>query len=163
KPQRLVIDSLSEIRLLAQSPLRYRRQILGLKNFFAGQKCTVLMLDDRGVDEGDTQLMTLAHGVITLEQLAPVYGAERRRLRIHKSGGVKYRGGYHDFAIRTGGIVVYPRLVASEHRDDFTPQRLTSGLPAVDKLLGGGIDRGTSTLIMGPAGAGKSALATQYV
>ena len=163
KPQRLVIDSLSEIRLLAQSPLRYRRQILGLKHFFSGQNCTVLMLDDRGVGEGDMQLMTLAHGVIMLEQLAPLYGAERRRMRISKFRGVKYRGGYHDFAIRTGGIVVYPRLVASEHRDDFTPQRLTSGLPELDELLGGGIDRGTSTLIMGPAGSGKSALATQYV
>ena len=162
KPQRLVIDSLSEIRLLAQSPLRYRRQILGLKHFFGTQQCTVLMLDDRNVGEGDMQLMTLAHGVIMLEQLAPLYGAERRRLRVSKFRGVKYRGGYHDFAIRTGGIVIYPRLVASEHRDDFSPQRLASGLPEVDDLLGGGIDRGTSTLIMGPAGAGKSALATQY-
>ena len=163
KPQRLVIDSLSEIRLLAQSPLRYRRQILGLKHFFSTQQCTVLMLDDKGVDEGDMQLQTLAHGVLLLEQLAPQYGAERRRLRVSKYRGVKYRGGYHDFAIRTGGIVVYPRLVASEHRDDFAPQRLASGLPEVDELLGGGIDRGTSTLIMGPAGAGKSALAMQYV
>jgi circadian clock protein KaiC len=163
KPQRLVIDSLSEIRLLAQSPLRYRRQILGLKHFFSTRQCTVLMLDDKSVAEGDMQLMTLAHGVLMLEQLAPQYGAERRRLRVSKFRGVKYRGGYHDFAIRTGGIIVYPRLVASEHRDDFTPQRLTSGLPEVDELLGGGIDRGTSTLIMGPAGAGKSALATQYV
>jgi circadian clock protein KaiC len=163
KPQRLVIDSLSEIRLLAQSPLRYRRQILGLKHFFSNQQCTVLMLDDKGVGEGDMQLQTLAHGVLLLEQLAPQYGAERRRLRVSKYRGVKYRGGYHDFAIRTGGIVVYPRLVASEHRDDFAPQRLASGLPEVDELLGGGIDRGTSTLIMGPAGAGKSALAMQYV
>jgi circadian clock protein KaiC len=163
KPQRLVIDSLSEIRLLAGSPLRYRRQILGLKHFFAGQQCTVLMLDDRSMLEGDMQLMTLAHGVLMLEQLTPMYGAERRRLRVSKFRGVKYRGGYHDFAIRTGGLVVYPRLVASEHRDDFTPQRLASGLPEVDELLGGGIDRGTSTLIMGPAGSGKSALATQYV
>jgi circadian clock protein KaiC len=163
QPQRLVIDSLSEIRLLAQSPLRYRRQILGLKNFFNNHQCTVLMLDDRPALEGDMQLMTLAHGVIMLEQLAPVYGAERRRLRVSKFRGVKYRGGYHDFAIRTGGIVVYPRLVAAEHRDDFTPQRLASGLGEIDDLLGGGIDRGTSTLIMGPAGSGKSALATQYV
>lgn len=163
KPQRLVIDSLSEIRLLAQSPLRYRRQILGLKNFFSNQQCTVLMLDDKGVQEGDMQLQTLAHGVLLLEQLAPQYGAERRRMRVSKYRGVKYRGGYHDFAIRTGGIMVYPRLVASEHRDDFTPQRLASGLAEVDALLGGGIDRGTSTLIMGPAGAGKSALAMQYV
>jgi circadian clock protein KaiC len=163
KPQRLVIDSLSEIRLLAQNALRYRRQILGLKHYFAGRECTVLMLDDRNAEDGDMQLMTLAHGVVMLEQLAPLYGAERRRIRISKFRGVKYRGGYHDFAIRTGGIVVYPRLVASEHRDDYTPQRMMSGMAEVDSLLGGGIDRGTSTLIMGPAGAGKSALATHYV
>jgi circadian clock protein KaiC len=163
KPQRLVIDSLSEIRLLAQSALRYRRQILGLKHYFTGRQCTVLMLDDRNADNGDMQLMTLAHGVITLEQLAPLYGAERRRMRVSKFRGIKYRGGYHDFNIRTGGIVAYPRLVASEHRDDFAPRRMESGIPAVDEILGGGIDRGTSTLIMGPAGAGKSALATRYV
>jgi len=163
KPQRLVIDSLSEIRLLAQNPLRYRRQILGLKRYFSGRECTVLLLDDRNVEEGDMQLMTLAHGVLMLEQLAPEYGAERRRIRISKFRGVKYRGGYHDFSIRTGGIIVYPRLVASEHREDFAPQRMMSGLAEVDALLGGGIDRGTSTLIMGPAGSGKSALATHYV
>lgn len=163
KPQRLVIDSLSEIRLLAQNPLRYRRQILGLKHYFSGRDCTVLMLDDRSVEEGDMQLMTLAHGVLLLEQLAPEYGAERRRIRVSKFRGVKYRGGYHDFNIRTGGLVVYPRLVASEHRNDFEPQRMMSGMAEVDALLGGGIDRGTSTLIMGPAGSGKSALATHYV
>jgi len=163
KPQRLVIDSLSEIRLLAQSALRYRRQILGLKHYFTGRQCTVLMLDDRNANDGDMQLMTLAHGVLMLEQLSPVYGAERRRLRVSKYRGVRYRGGYHDFTIRTGGIVAYPRLVASEHRDDFTPRRIASGITEVDALLGGGIDRGTSTLIMGPAGAGKSLLATRYV
>jgi circadian clock protein KaiC len=163
KPQRLVIDSLSEIRLLAQNPLRYRRQILGLKHYFSGRQCTVLMLDDRNVEEGDMQLMTLAHGVLMLEQLSPEYGAERRRIRISKFRGVKYRGGYHDFSIRTGGIIVYPRLVASEHRKDFEPQRMMSGMVEVDALLGGGIDRGTSSLIMGPAGSGKSALATHYV
>lgn len=162
KPKRLVIDSLSEIRLLAQSALRYRRQILGLKHYFTGRDCTVLMLDDRNADNGDMQLMTLAHGVIMLEQLAPLYGAERRRLRVSKFRGVKYRGGYHDFNIRTGGLVVYPRLVASEHRDEFSPRHIESGIAEVDDLLGGGIDRGTSTLIMGPAGAGKSLLATRY-
>src|SRR5205085_1626321 len=135
KPQRLVIDSLSEIRLLAQSPLRYRRQILGLKHYFNGRDCTVLMLDDKSALQGDMQLMTLAHGVLMLEQLAPVYGAERRRIRVSKFRGVKYRGGYHDFAIRTGGIIVYPRLVASEHRDEFSPQRMASGLVEVDSLL----------------------------
>ena len=163
KPQRLVIDSLSEIRLLAQSALRYRRQILGLKHYFTGRSCTVLMLDDRHADDGDMQLMTLAHGVVTLEQLAPEYGAERRRMRVSKFRGIRYRGGYHDFNIRTGGIILYPRLVASEHREDFAPRRIASGIAAIDEILGGGIDRGTSTLIMGPAGAGKSLLATRYV
>jgi len=163
KPTRVVFDSLSEIRLLAQNPLRYRRQILGLKQYFAGRNCTVLLLDDKNATSGDMQLMTLAHGVIMLEQLAPMYGAERRRLRVAKLRGLRYRGGFHDFTIRTGGIVVYPRLVASEHRDNFKPERMASGITAIDSLLGGGIDRGTSTLIMGPAGSGKSALATQYV
>lgn len=163
KPSRVVIDSLSEIRLLAQNPLRYRRQVLGLKHYLSGRNCTVILLDDRQLTQTDMQLMTLAHGVITLEQLAPLYGAERRRLRVSKFRGVKYRGGYHDFAIRTGGIVVYPRLVAAEHKDIFDPRPIASGVTAVDNLLGGGIDRGTSTLIMGPAGSGKSVLATQYV
>lgn len=162
KPRRVVIDSLSEIRLLAQNALRYRRQILGLKQYFAGRDCTVLLLDDKNVDSSDTQLMTLAHGVLLLEQLSPVYGSERRRIRISKFRGVKYRGGYHDFNITTGGLVVYPRLVASEHRTPFVPRQIPSGIEAVDALLGGGIDRGTSTLIMGPAGAGKSALSVQY-
>jgi circadian clock protein KaiC len=163
KPQRVVIDSLSEVRLLAQSPLRYRRQILGMKQYFTGKNCTVLLLDDRSVMAGDMQLLTLAHGVILLEQLAPVYGSERRRLRISKLRGARYRGGFHDFTIRTGGLVVFPRLVSSEHRGETTLERLPSGIAAVDSLLGGGIDRSTSTLIMGPAGSGKSALATQYV
>jgi circadian clock protein KaiC len=163
KPARVVFDSLSEIRLLAQNPLRYRRQILGLKQYFAGRNCTVLLLDDKNATSGDMQLMTLAHGVIMLEQLAPMYGAERRRMRVAKLRGLRYRGGFHDFTIRTGGIVVYPRLIASEHREIFTPRRMESGITAIDSLLGGGIDRGTSTLIMGPAGAGKSALSTQYV
>jgi circadian clock protein KaiC len=163
KPTRVVFDSLSEIRLLAQNPLRYRRQILGLKQYFSGRNCTVLLLDDKHASSGDMQLLTLAHGVILLEQLAPLYGAERRRMRVAKLRGLRYRGGYHDFTLRTGGIVVYPRLVASEHRNAFEPQRMPSGIPAIDSLLGGGIDRGTSTLIMGPAGSGKSSLATQYV
>ncbi|MEA2569568.1 MAG: circadian clock protein KaiC [Acidobacteriota bacterium] len=164
KPTRVVFDSLSEIRLLAQNPLRYRRQILGLKQYFAGRNCTVLLLDDKNTGSGgDMQLMTLAHGVIMLEQLAPVYGAERRRLRVSKLRGLRYRGGFHDFTIRSGGIVVYPRLIASEHREAYIPRRMASGIPAIDSLLGGGIDRGTSTLIMGPAGSGKSALSTQYV
>ena len=162
KPRRVVIDSLSEIRLLAQNPLRYRRQILGLKHYFSGRDVTVLLLDDKNATQGDMQLMTLAHGVINLEQLSPAYGAERRRMRISKFRGVKYRGGFHDFNIRTGGLVVYPRLVAAEHRHPYDLHSLSSGIPAVDELLGGGIDRGTSTLIIGPAGAGKSALSTHY-
>ncbi|MBV8520192.1 MAG: AAA family ATPase [Acidobacteria bacterium] len=162
QPQRVVIDSLSEVRLLAQNPLRYRRQILALKHYFAGKNCTVLLLDDKDVASGDMQLMTLAHGVILLEQLAPLYGAERRRLRVSKLRGVKYRGGFHDFLIRTGGLAVFPRLVAAEHHQLTESRQLTSGIPAIDALLGGGIDRGTSTLVMGPAGSGKSALTGQY-
>jgi circadian clock protein KaiC len=162
KPSRIVIDSLSEIRLLAQNPLRYRRQILGLKHYFAGRDITVLLLDDKGVGSGDMQLMTLAHGVVLLEQLAPIYGAERRRMRISKLRGVKYRGGFHDFTIKTGGITVFPRLIAAEHRQRFEPECMPSGIEGIDALLGGGIDRGTSTLIIGPAGSGKSSAATHY-
>jgi circadian clock protein KaiC len=162
QPQRVVIDSLAEVRLLAQSPLRYRRQILALKEYFTGKKATVLLLDDKDVASGDMQLLTLAHGVLLLEQLSPLYGSERRRIRVSKLRGVKYRGGFHDMTIRTGGVAVFPRLVAAEHRVAGQVACLPSGIPAVDSLLGGGIDRGTSTLIMGPAGSGKSSLATQY-
>jgi circadian clock protein KaiC len=161
-PTRVVIDSLAEVRLLAQNALRYRRQILTLKQYFAGRKSTVLLLDDKDVASGDMQLLTLAHGVLLLEQLAPVYGSERRRLRVSKLRGVKYRGGYHDVTIRTGGLVVFPRLVAAEHKQSPKFGRVSSGIPAIDSLLGGGLDRGTSTLIMGPAGSGKSSLASQY-
>lgn len=162
KPNRVVIDSLAEVRLLAQNPLRYRRQILGLKHYFAGRQSTVLLLDDKDVASGDMQLLTLAHGVLLLEQLAPVYGSERRRMRVSKLRGVKYRGGFHDVTIRTGGLVVFPRLVAAEHEQSPKSGRIESGIPAIDSLLGGGLDRGTSTLLMGPAGSGKSALASQY-
>lgn len=163
QPTRVVIDSLAEVRLLAQSPLRYRRQILALKDYFAGKHSTVLLLDDKDAASGDMQLLTLAHGVVILEQLAPTYGPERRRIRVSKLRGVKYRGGYHDCAIRTGGMDVFPRLVAAEHRAAKLAGCLPSGLAEIDALLGGGIDRGTSTLLVGPAGSGKSALATQYV
>ncbi len=162
KPQRVVIDSLAEVRLLAQNPLRYRRQILGLKQYFVGRDTTVLLLDDRDAASGDMQLLTLAHGVLMLEQLAPLYGSERRRLRVSKMRGVKYRGGFHDMTIRTGGLVVFPRLVAAEHRIETIKGCVESGIAAIDALLGGGIDRGTSTLLMGPAGSGKSSLASQY-
>lgn len=161
-PARIVFDSLSELRLLAQNSLRYRRQILALKQFFAGRHCTVLLLDDRTSEGSDTQLQSIAHGVLSLEQLAPIYGAERRRLRMMKFRGSQYRGGYHDFTIKPGGIVVFPRLVAAEHRTDFNRSGIESGVTALDTLLGGGPDRGTSTLLMGPAGSGKSTIAVQY-
>jgi circadian clock protein KaiC len=163
KPDRVVLDSLSEIRLLAQSTLRYRKQILALKQFFAGRKVTVLFLDDRTSDVTDMQLQSVPHGVVELERYTPVYGAARRRLQIVKMRGLNFRDGYHDFSITTGGIVVYPRLVtAAEHRRIVRLEQVSSGIEALDDLLGGGIHRGTSTLIMGPAGSGKSALSTQY-
>jgi circadian clock protein KaiC len=158
----VVIDSLSELRLVAQSSLRYRRQVLALKQFFGGQDCTVLMLDDCTGDSADGQLESIAHGVVKLEQLANQYGAERRRLRVVKMRGVSFRGGYHDFAIRKGGLDVFPRLVASEHHAEFTEADLPSGNAALDALLGGGLPIGTSTLLLGPAGTGKSTIATQF-
>ncbi len=162
KPSRVVFDSLSEMRLLAQSSLRYRRQILALKQFFIGRQCTVLLLDD-GTSEGpDLQLQSIAHGVVSLSQSAPNYGAERRRLRVVKFRGTKYRGGYHDFSIAHEGLQVFPRLIAAEHRSDFDFAFIESGVPRLDALLGGGIDRGTSTLFLGPAGSGKSTVAIQY-
>jgi circadian clock protein KaiC len=163
KPTRVVFDSLSEMRLLAQNPLRYRRQILALKQFFIGRQCTVLLLDDRTSEETDLQLQSLAHGVVSLEHLAPEYGAERRRLRVMKMRGMWFRGGYHDFLIRRGGLAVFPRLVAAEHHRPFDRGAAPSGVAALDALLGGGLDRGTSALLMGPAGSGKSSIATQYV
>jgi circadian clock protein KaiC len=160
-PTRVVFDSLSEMRLLAREPLRYRRQILGLKHFFVGRECTVLLLDDRTSEEGDLQLRSLAHGVVALSQLAPEYGAARRRLSVIKLRGVNFRGGFHDFVIETGGLHVFPRLVAAESRGGEKREHASTGLPAFDRLLGGGLDRGSSTLLIGPAGCGKSALATQ--
>ncbi|MCU1384546.1 MAG: Non-specific serine/threonine protein kinase [Acidobacteria bacterium] len=159
-PSRVVFDSLSEMRLLAREPLRYRRQILGLKQFFVGRNCTVFLLDDKTAQDGDLQLQSLAHGVVALEQLAPEYGAERRRLRIIKMRGVRFQGGFHDFIISTGGLHVFPRLVAAESRANGSHGSASSGIPRLDALLGGGFDRGTSSLFMGPAGAGKSAIAT---
>ena len=162
KPDRVVLDSLSEIRLLAQSTLRYRKQILALKQFFSGRNVTVLFLDDRTSEVSDMQLQSVPHGVVELERFTPLYGAARRRLQIMKLRGLNFRDGYHDFSILTGGIVVYPRLVAAEHRRIVPFEQVSSGIASLDTMLGGGVDRGTSTLIMGPAGAGKSALATQY-
>lgn len=162
RPQRLVLDSLSEIRLIAQGSLRYRRQVLALKQYFSGRACTVLMLDDRSGGVEDDHLQSIAHGVIVLEQLANQYGAERRRLRVSKVRGVSFRGGYHDFSIRRGGLDVYPRLVASEHPAEFLEETLPSNNAQLDALLGGGLPAGTSTLLLGPAGSGKSTVATQF-
>jgi circadian clock protein KaiC len=165
-PTRVVLDSLSELRLLAQNALRFRRQILALKQHFVGKKSTVMLLDDRngvGSSGPEAQAHTVAHGVMELEQLAPEYGAERRRLRIAKLRGVSFRGGHHDFQILTGGLQVYPRLVAHEHRNGFVRNLVSSGVAELDALVGGGIARGTSMLIMGPAGSGKSTLSMQYV
>jgi circadian clock protein KaiC len=161
-PSRVIFDSLSELRLLAQSSLRYRRQILALKQFFIGRNCTVILLDDRTSEGSDVQLQSIAHGVISLERLSPFYGSVRRRLNVTKYRGTNYRDGYHDFVIREGGLTVFPRLVAAEHSETFTQGRIQSGVTALDSLLGGGPDRGTSTLFMGPAGSGKSTLAVQY-
>jgi circadian clock protein KaiC len=161
-PSRVAFDSLSEMRLLAQNSLRYRRQILALKQFFIGRHCTVILLDDCTAEGSDLQLQSIAHGVINLEQLAPIYGSERRRIRVLKLRGTAYRGGYHDFAIRKGGLVIFPRLVAAEHSEPFPHEPVKSGVTALDTLMGGGPDRGTSTLLLGPAGSGKSTIAVQY-
>lgn len=164
KPTRVVFDSLSEVRLLAGSPLRYRRQILALKQFFATRHCTVMLLDDSvGPGQADSDVRSLAHGVIMLEQIAVEYGSERRRLRVVKYRGVKFRGGYHDYLIRTGGIAVFPRLVAAEHRQEAGRAQLSSGIEALDTLMGGGIEAGTSTLLVGAAGTGKSTIAAQFM
>jgi circadian clock protein KaiC len=161
-PTRVVFDSLSEIRLLSQGALRYRREILALKQFFVGRHCTVMLLDDRTSEPGDLQLQSLAHGVISLDQLSPLYGAERRRLRVLKMRGVRFRGGFHDFALNTGGMIVFPRLVAAEHRHQYSREVLPSGVAQIDSLVGGGLARGSSTLLMGPAGTGKSTVALQF-
>jgi circadian clock protein KaiC len=163
KPDRVVLDSLSEIRLLAQSSLRYRRQILALKHYFATSGATVLMLDDLTTDTNDKTVHSVAHGVIRLEELAPEYGAERRRMRVIKYRGRRFRGGYHDFAIHTGGVRVFPRLVSAEHRTDFDRTVLATDSPELNQLLGGGVDRGSSLLVLGPAGAGKSLLVLTFI
>jgi circadian clock protein KaiC len=161
RPSRVVFDSLSEMRLLAQNSLRYRRQILALKQYFSTRQCTVLMLDDRSSDPGDLQLHSIAHGVITLEQAAQDYGSERRRLRVIKMRGVKYRGGYHDFVIETGGVSVFPRLIAAEHHRAFTGELVSTGVVALDQMMGGGLAPGTNTLLTGPSGVGKTSTAVR--
>jgi circadian clock protein KaiC len=164
-PTRVVFDSLSEMRLLAQDPLRYRRQVLLLKQFFAGRNATVVLVDDLTGENGerDAHLHSLCHGVITLERHTLAFGAARRRLQVQKLRGVDFVGGYHDMAIRTGGLDVYPRLIAAEHHDPFVGEPTPSGLAGIDALLSGGPLRGTSTLLTGPAGSGKTTLALQYV
>ncbi|MVW56526.1 circadian clock protein KaiC [Sphingomonas sp. MAH-6] len=163
RPDRVVLDSLSEIRLLAQSSLRYRRQILALKQYFARQGATVLMLDDLTAEALDKTVHSVAHGVIRLEELSPDYGAERRRLRVIKYRGQRYRGGYHDFVIDTGGVRAFPRLVSLEHKTDFDRSIVATESSELNALLGGGFDRGSSALILGPAGTGKSLFALTFI
>ena len=160
--KRVVIDSLSELRLLAQDPLRYRRQVLALKHFFAQRNCTVLLLDDLTGSKADLQLHSIVQGVILLEQLAIDYGAQRRRVSITKMRGVNFSGGFHDFSIQRGGLEIYPRLVAAEHRTEFVGDYAPSGNTELDKLLGGGLDRGTNALLIGGAGVGKSSVALTF-
>ena len=163
KPQRVVFDSLSELRMLARDPLKYRRQILALKRHFEGKNCTVLLLDDRTAGSSDDlQLQSIAHGLIMMEGLERDFGVKRRRIEVRKLRGSSYREGYHDYTIRRGGISVYPRLIAAEHKPEFERKAVTSGLAELDQLFGGGIDAGTSTLFVGPAGCGKSTVAIRY-
>lgn len=169
QPVRVVFDSLSEMRLLARDPLRYRRQVLALKQFFAGRNCTVMMLDDRTAAQTDLQLQSISHGVIVLERVAIEYGGARRRLMVSKMRGLQFHEGHHDFVIRRGGLIVYPRLVAAEHKNTrpsggpaLDREEAKSGIAELDALLGGGLHYGTSTLALGPAGSGKSSLVTQF-
>lgn len=163
-PQRVVFDSLSELRMLARDPLRYRRQILALKRHFAGLNCTVLLLDDRTAEGGtnDLQLQSIAHGVIKLQSLERDFGVKRRRMEVHKLRGSRFREGFHDYSIETGGVAIYPRLIASEHMPGFPKESVRSGIEELDALFCGGVDTGTSTLLMGPAGCGKSTIALRY-
>jgi circadian clock protein KaiC len=161
-PTRVVFDSLSELRLLAQNPLRYRRQVLALKHFFAQRDTTIILLDDLSSQDNDLQLHSISHGVVLLEQLAIDYGAERRRLRVMKMRGIQFRGGFHDFTIQKGGLAIYPRLVAAEHHKVFIQDFASSGNEQLDHLLGGGLERGTNALLIGAAGVGKSSLALTY-
>ena len=163
QPARVVLDSLSEIRLLAQSSLRYRRQILALKHYFAKQNATVLLLDDLTSEPNDKTVHSIAHGVVRLEELAPDYGAERRRMRIVKYRGKRFRGGYHDFVIDTGGVRVFPRLISAEHKTTFVRDLVKTQTAELDSLLGGGIERGSAVLILGPAGTGKSLLTLTFI
>lgn len=159
QPKRVVFDSLSEMRLLAQDPLRYRRQILALKHFFSRCHCTVLLLDDKSSKAGDLQLHSIAHGVLSLEQTVGDYGENKRYMRVVKMRGVKFRGGDHDFRLDTGGIAVFPRLIAAEHRADFEASTASTGNASLDAILGGGLSYGSNTLFAGPSGVGKTTTA----
>ncbi|MGO9937850.1 MAG: ATPase domain-containing protein [Terracidiphilus sp.] len=161
-PDRLVIDALSELRMLAKDPLRYRRQILSLKDFMADQDCTVLLLDDRSSREPDLQLHSVVHGVISLDKVPREYGKTRRQIEIVKLRGSAYREGFHDYSIVTGGVVVFPRLIAADSRSEQPPEVVSSGIAELDALTGGGLDRGTSTLLIGPAGCGKTSIGVQW-
>jgi circadian clock protein KaiC len=162
RPERLVIDALSELRMLAKDPLRYRRQILSLKDFMADQKCTVLLLDDRSSRDLDLQLHSVVHGVISMDKIPREYGKTRRQIEVVKLRGIAYREGFHDYAIVKGGVVVFPRLVAADSRSEQPPEPVSSGIVELDALTGGGLDRGTSTLLIGPAGCGKTSIAMQW-
>jgi len=162
KPTRVVLDSLSELQLMAENSLRYRRQVLALKGFFSSRSCTVMFLDDRTATNGDLQVRSIAHAVIVLDQTTKDYGAERRRVHVAKYRGVAFRGGMHDYAIVRGGLVVYPRLVASDTRVLGERKQVTTSLTELDQLLGGGLEEGSSTLVAGPPGTGKSTLAAQF-
>jgi len=161
-PTRVVFDSLSEMRMLAETPLRYRRQILELKQFFAGRKCTVLMLDDCTSGANDLQIESIAHGVISLTCSYPAYGISRRQINIQKIRGVKFHEGNHDLILQKGGMVIFPRLEAAHHPGDFASEHFPSGISELDALLGGGLDRGTSNMFMGPPGTGKSTVAIKF-
>lgn len=163
KPRRVVFDSLSELRLITGTPLQYRRHISAMKRFFSGRNCTVMLLDDLTAIDRDMQVQSIAHGVVFLDQWYPDYGSERRRVRVVKYRGRKFRGGFHDYTIEHGGLKVFPRLVAAEHRRPTSRERLTSGIAELDKLLGGGVERGTSSLLIGAAGTGKSTIAAKFV
>jgi circadian clock protein KaiC len=162
RPHRLIFDSMSEMRLLARNSLSYRRQVLALKHYFSQKNCTVILLDDQTAEARDLQMHSIAHGVIVLEQPPREYGIERRRMRIGKMRGISFRGGFHDFIIQTGGLRVFPRLIAAAHGAQHEGEVISSGIRELDALLGGGLARGTSTLLMGPAGSGKSTLAAHF-
>jgi len=161
-PSRVVFDSLSEMRMLAETPLRYRRQILQLKQFFAGRNCTVLLLDDRSSGPGDLQVESIAHGVLAFQRTTPEYGISRRQMNVVKIRGSLFRDGYHDFILRKGGMEIFPRLVAGDHHRKFVRENFPSGIPHLDSLLGGGLGRGTTTMLMGPPGTGKSTMAVKF-